>query len=84
MKTRKSKRCAGRVATSVLKVRCDNAFKERVRDHAKGRGEEMSAWIRRTLRAAMDREATFQFRPPPQLDPADLAQHPQIVMDEED
>lgn len=84
VKTRKQKHHAGAVATTVLKVRCDDAFKARVCGHAKERGETPAAWVRRALRQQLDIEATFRFRPPPQIDPNDLAQAPVLTTAEED
>ena len=72
------------MATAELKIRCQPILKARICGHAISRGEVPAAWVRRTLRAALDREATFNFRPPPKIDPADLAQHPVVVTAEED
>jgi hypothetical protein len=84
MKTRKSKRCAADVATAELKIRVQPYLKARICGHAISRGEVPAAWVRRVLRAALDREAQFNFRAPPKIDPADLAQKPVIIHAEED
>lgn len=72
-KPAKQTRQAQGVATTTLKVRCDEDFKRRICGHAEKMGLEMSAWVRNTLRQAIDRQAGFRPLPPLNLDPRDLA-----------
>lgn len=60
--------------SDVIKVRCPASLKHRLVIHAQSRGEEFSAWVRRVLRTAADREATYRVAGPVFLDSQDVAE----------
>jgi hypothetical protein len=67
-----------------MKVRMPLQLKYRLELHAKHRGMDLSAWVRRALKLQADREATYLPPPPLDIDPRDAAVMKHGRMDQTD